>query len=95
MKPTLASGGCDSPRYPLKLQMASVTGQVTASFIVSAAGRMEPGSVQVLFATLPEFVPPALASIQSCRFRPGEIDGVPVRVRTKMTITFRISGVPD
>ena len=90
MRPAAVRGSCRPPEYPVALREAGTSGRVVVSFIIGADGRVEATSMAVVFATDEGFVPPTLETIRSCRFQPGQLNGVPVRVRVQMPINFSV-----
>jgi TonB family protein len=77
------------PIYPASLREAGVSGRVMLTLIVDTTGHAEAASIRVLDATNNLFIEPAIASSQSCRFTPALRNGLPVRVRVSLPISFR------
>jgi protein TonB len=77
-------------RYPAVLAAAGVEGQVALEFVVDTAGRVEVGSVVVVAAAEPRFIPAAVAAVEASRFRPARRQGEGVRVRVRQVVTFRL-----
>lgn len=78
------------PRYPVELRRANVSrGVATVHFIVEQDGSTS--EVQVESATNLPFGNAAKEAVQSWRFAPGLIDGLPVRVACKMDLHFRLN----
>jgi protein TonB len=90
-RPETIPGTCVSPRYPAVLQTAGITGRVMIEFIVDTLGRAERGSLRVVNSFHPLAEQPAKETVQSCRFRPGRIQGRAVRVRVQIPINFQIN----
>jgi protein TonB len=90
-RPEQIAGTCILPRYPEILRQAGIEGRVMIEFIIDTLGRAERPSMRVInsFHNLAEA--PAKETVQSCRFRPGRIQGRAVRVRVQIPINFSIS----
>jgi TonB family protein len=76
--------------YPEQLRHDGQEGYVLLTAVVGADGAVEPGSVTVDSATHPGFEAAAAAWLESATFRPGTVDGKPVRVRIKLPVAFRL-----
>jgi len=76
--------------YPKELLEAGVEGTVRASFIVGTDGRVEPGSIEILEASHPAFEGSARDGIPKAVFRPGKLNGAPVRVQVTVPLRFVI-----
>lgn len=74
--------------YPYRLRLRGTQGEVVITFIIGIDGRAELESARVLSATDPGFVEPALQGLARMRFRPAALDGVPVRVRATLPVTW-------
>ena len=68
-----ASGGVLPPKQP--------TGEVLLEYLVAAEGLIDDHSYRLLRATDPKFAPLAAERLQTCRFAPGRVAGLPVAVR--------------
>ena len=90
-RPEQIPGTCILPRYPEILRQAGIEGRVMIEFVIDTLGRAERNSMRVInsFHNLAE--QPAKETVQSCRFRPGRIQGRAVRVRVQIPINFAIS----
>ena len=77
-----------APAYPVELRKAKIEGAVTLVFILDETGRVEDPRVEN--SSRPEFEKPALDAIRKWRFRPGEMDGKPVRSYIRIPIRFRV-----
>ena len=53
---------------------------VVVTFVIGVDGKAEAGSVNIVSMTTPTPLKAAEAFVGSCRYAPGRIDGVPVRV---------------
>lgn len=74
--------------YPNRLRSRGTQGEVVITFIIGVDGRAELESAKVLSATDPGFIEPALTGLARMRFRPAALDGVPVRVRATLPVTW-------
>jgi protein TonB len=79
------------PRYPDALKSVGVQGTVLMHFIVSADGRVEPGSIEVVSSPHKLFSDAVRQALLSARFRPAEAGGTKVRQLVEQSFTFRIS----
>lgn len=89
-RPERIDGTCSQLRYPAILQQASMQGRVMIEFIIDTLGRAERGSLRVVSSFHPLAETPAKETVQSCRYRPGRIQGRAVRVRVQIPINFQI-----
>ncbi len=78
-------------RYPELLRQAGVEGRVVVEAVIDTSGRVEPGSVTVVLSSNPRFDAPARDVVAASRFRPGRINGRPVRVRVHVPVAFQVS----
>ena len=76
------------PEYPAMLREAGIEGRVEAQFVVGTDGRAEPGSIEIVSSTNKAFEAPTRYAIQNAVFRPGRVDGKPVRVLIRMPVRF-------
>lgn len=79
-------------RYPEVLRRAGVAGRVVVEAVIDTAGRVEPGTVRVVTSSNPLFDAPAREVVAGSRYRPGRVDGRPVRVRVTVPVAFQVSG---
>lgn len=79
-----------APRYPDALKSVGVEGQVSIRFIVSADGRVEPGSIDVLSTPHKLFAEAVRASLLNSRYRPAEAGGRSVRQLVEQTFSFKL-----
>ena len=95
----LAEGMVDEPpirisspllEYPPLLLDAGIEGRVLLAAIVGVDGAVEEGSVELLDASRPEFVGPAMAVLAQASFRPARLAGALVRVRIEVPFAFSI-----
>jgi TonB family protein len=91
IRPSLIAGSCRAPAYPAELRSQGVEGRVVISIVVAPDGRPEQSSAEVVSASDSAFVEPAVTTALSCRYRPGVVDGLPVKVRTRVPVAFSIS----
>ena len=80
------------PKYPAVLKAAGVEGSVTLEFVVSAAGRVEAGTVVVTGSTNGGFEPAAIDAVKASRYRPAKIRGQAVRQLVRQVVRFTIGG---
>ncbi len=78
-------------RYPELLRQAGIEGRVVVEAVIDTAGRVEPGSLRVVWSTNPLFDPPAREVVGGSHYRPGRMDGRPVRVRVTVPVAFEVS----
>ena len=76
-----------APIYPEIARLSRLEGKVTMEAILDAAGRVE--SVRVLSAT-PLFEDAALRAVRQWRYRPTELNGIPVPVLMTITVVFSL-----
>jgi TonB family protein len=76
------------PQYPAGLRLAGMGGSVVVSYVIDATGRVEMGSVRIVFADHPALAESVRASLVAAAFRPGRIRGNPVRTLVRQTIRF-------
>jgi outer membrane biosynthesis protein TonB len=74
--------------YPYRFRQTDTRGEVVMLFIIGTDGRAEMDSVRILSATHPGFVEPTLKGLERMRFRPAALNGVPVRVRATLPVTW-------
>ncbi|HEU4748165.1 MAG TPA: energy transducer TonB, partial [Gemmatimonadaceae bacterium] len=86
----LAEGGV-APRYPHSLRAAGIEGQVTALFVVSEAGRVEPGTLRFTRSDNPLFEAAVKDALERMRFIPAEVGGRKVRQLVQMPFVFRLA----
>lgn len=78
------------PRYPDALKSVGVEGVVAMRFIVSAEGRVEPGSIQVIDSPHKLFSDAVRQSLLNTRYRPAEAGGRSVRQLVEQTFSFKL-----
>lgn len=89
-KPVVRSCRAESPPEAL----AGRNGAVVVAYIVDTLGRVEPASVRIVQASHAGLIPPAIASVRTCRLEPGRRDGRPVRTALQQRVTFTPRAVP-
>jgi periplasmic protein TonB len=77
-----------SPAYPEALRRTGMNGAVVLEYVVSASGRVEPGSVRVVRSTHPAFSAAAADALLNARFKPAHRSGQAVPVLVQQTIRF-------
>ena len=82
-------------QYPPFMRQANIEGSVTLEAVVGTDGRIEPWSIRVVESTDPGFEPAAAAMLLATVFRPGRINGQPVRVLIQLPIVFQFKGKPE
>ena len=87
-RPAYVSG--QTPSFPKGLREAGVTGDVLVEFVVNADGRVEWSSVRVVEYSDRELADSAVVAIQTMHFCPATRHGVPVRVRIRQPVQFRL-----
>ncbi|WP_412068224.1 TonB family protein [Rubrivirga sp. IMCC43871] len=75
--------------YPESARREGVQGQVVIEFVVDEEGRVV--DPDVLRSPAPVLARAALAAVRGSRFTPGSQDGLPVKVRFAVPITFRLA----
>ena len=78
------------PRYPESLRSVNVEGAVVMRFIVSADGKVEPGSIEVVSTPHKLFGDAVRAALLNTRYRPAEAAGKAVRQLVEQTFHFRL-----
>ncbi len=78
------------PRYPDALKSVGVEGVVSMQFIVSADGKVEPGSIKVISTPHKLFADAVRTALLNTRYRPAEAGGQSVRQLVEQSFTFRI-----
>jgi len=76
--------------YPPLLRDAGVAGTVTIRMRVDHRGRVDPASVTIESSTHEAFSDAATRVVRQMRFRPAEVEGVPVAVWVVLPVTFQL-----
>jgi protein TonB len=79
-----------APRYPDALKSVGVEGVVMMRFIVSADGKVEPGSIHVIDSPHKLFSDAVRQSLLNSRYRPAEVGGRSVRQLVEQSFSFRL-----
>ena len=74
--------------YPQQMQVAGVGGKVQVRFVVKADGTVDPGTVEVVAATMKALGEAAAEAVCKIEFVPGKKDGSPVASIVMMPISF-------
>ncbi len=80
-----------TPNYPPVMKDVGIEGVVRLRFVVSAAGRVEGGSVQVISSTNKAFEQPAIDAIKRWTFKPARVRGAAVRQLVEQNIRFSLT----
>ena len=78
------------PRYPDALKSVGVEGTVAMRFIVSADGKVEPGSIEVIDSPHALFTSAVRQALLNARYRPAEAGGRSVRQLVEQTFSFKL-----
>ena len=93
-KPSLASvtnfQRLVSEGYPEDLKRRRMGGIAEIAFIVDAAGKVEPSSVEIVDASQPAFGEAAKRVLLMTGFRPGKVSGNAVRTKVSLPIVYRV-----
>jgi protein TonB len=79
------------PQYPSVLRSAKIEGYVALRYVVLADGTVDQTSITILESTHVLFEQAAMRAIGQARFRPGRMQGTPVRVMVEQRIVFTLS----
>lgn len=79
------------PDYPSVMRDVGIEGVVRLRFVVSAAGRVESSSIQVVSSTNKAFEQPAINAIKKWTFKPAKVRGQSVRQLVEQNIRFSLS----
>lgn len=75
--------------YPAALRRAGVTGTVQVQFIVDQTGKVEPNSIQIVSSSLPALSEAAKGIVTEISFRPGQLNGQPVKSAVILPIVYK------
>jgi TonB family protein len=75
--------------YPRMLQDAGIAGTVVVEFVIERDGTVQPATIQVIESPHEQLGVATRAALDRFRFSPGQVDGVNVRTRTRMPITWQ------
>jgi hypothetical protein len=79
---------CPRPQYPSVAERQGISDHLVFQFVVGVDGKPEPWTFELKAGKYVEFLDPALKAIQGCQFRPGKVDGTPVRVMVTQSVSF-------
>ncbi len=74
--------------YPENLRKAGIEGEAVVEFVVGTNGDV--AGLRIVRATNREFAGAAALAVVRWKFRPGEIDGIPVNTRMQVPIVFKL-----
>jgi periplasmic protein TonB len=77
------------PEYPTIARIARIEGVVVLEAVISKDGLIE--NLRVVSGH-PALIPSAMDAVKQWRYRPYLLNGIPVDVETKITVTFSMSG---
>jgi periplasmic protein TonB len=77
------------PDYPILAKQAGIHGEVQIAAVISKRGTIE--NLQVLSGH-PMLIPAALNAVRQWRYRPYILNGDPIEVDTRITVTFLLGG---
>jgi protein TonB len=77
-------------KYPDILRQAGIQGDVLVETIIDTSGRAEPNSVRVVRSSHPAFEKEAVDVVAKSLYRPGRMNGWPVRVLVNVPVSFSI-----
>jgi protein TonB len=75
--------------YPEQLKKAGIGGTVQVQFVVDEKGKVDPASVEVVAASLPQLGEAAKAAVQQIEFKPGTAKGSAVKSRVLLPLVFK------
>ena len=75
--------------YPEKLKAAGVDGTVQIQFVIGADGKVDPGSIEVVAASVPALGEAAKEVAAKLEFQPGKVNDSPVRTRVLLPIVYK------
>jgi len=77
------------PMYPLRAKRLNIEGWVTVRFLVNTDGRVE--KIEIIKAEPSDtFDNSVMKCVQKWRFKPGTVEGVPVKIWVETTIRFEM-----
>ena len=77
------------PQYPFELRRDGVSGSAVVDFIVDEYGM--PRNITAVRATRPEFAQSAVSCVAHWRYRPGLVQGRPVRVHLQVPMYYSLN----
>jgi hypothetical protein len=81
-----------TPVFPPDLAAQDVQGLVLVRYVVDANGETDASTIEPLWASQVEFIPPVRHALAQGRFQPARLNGQPVRRRVYQNIHFRQFG---
>jgi TonB family protein len=78
------------PRYPPRAELAEASGEVVAQFKIDPTGRIRRESLLIVRSTHPLFSLAVREALQSMRFRPATLAGVPIETTVIQQFQFRL-----
>ena len=75
--------------FPEDLRRANAGGTVQLQFVVGSNGKVEPGTIEVLDASVPALAAAAKSVAEKMEFVPGKKGGAAVRTRVQLPITYK------
>ncbi len=75
--------------YPADLRNKGVSGEVEIEFVVNTNGKVDPSSVQVVDATVPQLGEAAKSVVKDLEFTPAKVGGQTVRAKVVLPIAYR------
>jgi TonB family protein len=76
------------PQFPEEARDAGASGAVSAVFVIDEQGRV--GNIQIRQSPHPALSREMLRTLQSWKFKPARNQGIPVKVRKKVTLDFAL-----
>ncbi len=80
-----------APVYPSELAALGTEGQVQATYVVDATGRVDTTTIRVLHSDHPRFAESVRTALGAMRFRPAKKGGKNVRQLVEQRFNFRIA----
>jgi TonB family protein len=80
-----------APVYPSELAARGTEGQVQATYVVDATGRVDTTTIRVLHSDHPRFTESVRTALGAMRFRPARKGGKTVRQLVEQRFNFRIA----
>jgi TonB family protein len=79
---------CRGPRTGPPRPGAPRRGRAVLGFVVDTLGRVIPSTITVVSTTDSLWALQAMETVRTCRYRPGRVDGRPVRVHIERGFSF-------
>jgi TonB family protein len=84
------AGSSQQLPYPKALRGMRVPGEVRARFVVNSMGRVQPGTLKILYSTHPEFGEAVRSGSRGFRFIPATVNGRPVSRTVMQSFIFNM-----